>query len=338
MRLKPIRDQVVVIMGASSGIGRETALQFARRGARVVVSARDSAGLGTLVETIYREGGVAIAQVADVTNFTQVAGVAERAYAEYGRIDTWVHTAAVIAFAPFEELSTDEFRRVIEVDLLGQAYGARAALPYLRSEGRGALIHVTSLAARRALPLLSAYSAAKHGVDGLLESLRVELQHDGMPISVTQVMPGSINTPLFDKALTRLGVKPGGPPPYYRPSVVAGVILYAAEHPSRTLVVGGAAAGMLAMQRVAPIVMDWILARVGYASQRTSESKPADAPNNLFQPLPGFDRVESDVHALILSRSLYDWWETHPRTRRLAQAGLVLAAGTALTRQLARSA
>jgi NAD(P)-dependent dehydrogenase (short-subunit alcohol dehydrogenase family) len=239
MRLKPIEEQVVVLMGASSGIGREAALRFAERGARVVVSARGEEGLASLVEEIRREGGEATYVVADTSEFEQVEAVVERAVEEYGTLDTWVHLAAVGLFATFEETTPEEFARVVDVNLMGQVYGAMAALPHIKQEGRGALIHVSSVEAKRSFPFHGAYGASKHGIDGFLEALRVELRHEGWPIGVTQVMPGTINTPFFDKGRTKLGVKAVGVPPIYEPKTVADVILYAAEYPARDLVSGG---------------------------------------------------------------------------------------------------
>ena len=236
MRLKPVEEQVVALMGASSGIGRESALRFARRGAKVVVSARGEEGLASLVDEIRREGGQATAVVADTSDFEQVKAVADRAVEEYGRLDTWVHLAAVGLFATFEQTTPEEFARVIDVNLMGQVYGAMAALPHIKREGRGAMIHISSVEAKRSFPFHSAYGASKHGIDGFLEALRVELKHEGWPISVTQVLPGTINTPFFDKGRTKIGVKPVGIPPIYEPETVANVIVYAAENPARDLV------------------------------------------------------------------------------------------------------
>src|SRR5215210_2533551 len=213
MQLKPIEQQIVAVMGASSGIGRETALRFAKRGAKVVVSARGEEGLVSLAEEIRREGGEATAVVADTSDFEQVKAVADRAVEEYGRLDTWVHLAAVGLYATFEETTPEEFARVVDVNLMGQVYGAMAALPHLKREGGGALIHISSVEAKRSFPFHSAYGASKHGIDGFLEALRVELKHDGWPISVTQVMPGTINTPFFEKGRSKIGVKPVGIPP-----------------------------------------------------------------------------------------------------------------------------
>jgi NAD(P)-dependent dehydrogenase (short-subunit alcohol dehydrogenase family) len=330
MRLKPVEEQVVALMGASSGIGRETARRFAGRGAKVVVSARSKEGLDSLVEEIRSAGGEATAVVAEVTDFDQVKAVADRAAEVYGRLDTWVHLAAVSIFAPFEETTPEEFKRVVEIDLLGQAYGAMAALPHIKREGRGALVHVTSVVARRAVPLQSAYCAAKHGVDGFLESLRVELRREGWPIGVTNVMPAAINTPFFDKARTKLGVKPKGFPPVYAPDVVSDAILYAAEKAPRDIVAGGAGKGMILGQRLSPRLMDAIMLPGGFGSQQTDEPKPDDAPDALFEPVEDQDRAEGDLGSQTLSRSLSTWLDTHPLAKRGLIAGAALGVAAAL--------
>ena len=217
MQLKPVEQQVVAVVGASSGIGRQAALRFARRGAKVVVSARGESGLRSLVDEIRREGGEAVAVVADVAEFDQVKTIADQAIEEYGKLDTWVHLASVSLFAPLEEITPEEFKRIVEVDLMGQVYGAMAALPHLKREGRGVLVHVSSVLARRSVPLQSPYCASKHGVEGFVESLRVELKREGWPIGLTNVLPASINTPFFDKSSTKLGYRPMSIPPFYRP-------------------------------------------------------------------------------------------------------------------------
>jgi len=323
MRLKPIDEQVVVLMGASSGIGRETALRFADRGARVVVSARGEEGLASLVEEIRREGGEATYAVADTSEFEQVKAVAERAVEEYGTLDTWVHLAAVGLFATFEETTPKEFARVVDVNLMGQVYGAMAALPHIKQEGRGALIHVSSVEAKRSFPFHGAYGASKHGIDGFLEALRVELRHEGWPIGVTQVMPGTINTPFFDKGRTKLGVKAVGVPPIYEPETVANIILYAAENPARDLVSGGAAQSLILNQRLSPRLLDAVLStRAGFAPQKTDEPRSEHDPDNLYGPIEGHDTAKNGFRAL--SRSLYNWLQTHPKARRGAAAGAAL--------------
>lgn len=325
MQLKPINQQVVAVVGASSGIGRQAALQFARRGAKVVVSARSEPGLVSLVEEIKREGGEAIAVIADVSDFEQVKAIADKTVEVYGRLDTWVHAAATGVLAPFDKITPEEFKRVIDVNLNGQAYGAMAALPHLKREGRGALIHISSVEARRSIPLQSPYSASKHGVEGFLESLRVELQHEGIPISVTNVLPAVINTPYYNKVRTKLGVKPTGVPPYYQPSLVADAILYVAEHPTRDFIVGDVGRVLDLLQRISPSLVDNLLLLVGFPGQRTNEPKFEDAPDNLYEPVPGYDKVEGDFSNLTIP-SFTDWLEMNPPLKWGAIAAAVLGA------------
>ncbi len=312
--LKPVAEQVMVVMGASSGIGREVALRAARAGARVVVAARDEEALASLVDEIEQAGGRASFTVADVADFEQVRSVAAHASAHYGGLDTWAHCSAVALYSRFEDTTPEEFRRVVEVNLLGQVHGAMAALPWLRERGQGALVHVSSIEARRAFPYHSAYSAAKHGIDGFLEALRIELHQEGVPISVTNVMPGSTNTPLFEKARTKLGVKPMPIPPIYQPGTVANLILHAAEHPARDLVAGGAGGALLFTQRVSPRILDAALLRFGFRTQRTQE--PANDDDNLYRPVRGDHRSEGPFNAL--GRSAFNWVETHAPWRAVS--------------------
>ncbi len=338
-QLKPLAEQTIAIMGASSGIGRATAKLAAARGANVVVAARSGEGLDSLVEEITRAGGRAVAQPADTTEWDDVRSVVERAERQYGGLDTWVHAAAVTMYAPLEEIEPDEFRRVIDVNLVGQAFGAKAAIPALRRRGGGALVHVSSILGKRSFPLQAAYCASKHGVNGLLESLRVELEHEGLPISVTNVMPATINTPFFDKAGSRIGVRPTGPPPVYQPEAVAEAILSAAQHPVRDVVVGGASAlPQLLTQAVAPRVMDLVSLVAGFATQRTDEARP-DTAGNLFQPVPGHDTVEGHF-GRTRSRSLWSTLATRrpPGVSTLGDAlsGAAAAAGRALAKDSPR--
>jgi NAD(P)-dependent dehydrogenase (short-subunit alcohol dehydrogenase family) len=310
MQLKPIVAQVVVVVGASSGIGRITALKFAQQGAKVVVSARSESGLLSLVEEIRQSGGDATAVVADVSALEQVQAIADKAIAAYGRIDTWVHAAAVSVFSLFEQLTPEEFKRIIDVNLMGQVYGAMVALPFLRREGRGALIHISSVEGRRGLPYQSAYSASKHGMEGFLEALRVELQHEKIPISVTSIKPAVINTPFYNKGKSKLGVKPTGVPPYYDPGLVADAILHVAEHPTRDFIVGDVGRVLDVMQRVSPGLVDALLVAIGFRFQKTEEPRSPDAPNNLYEPVPEYDRVEGDFSHLIVP-SVTDWVDRH---------------------------
>jgi NAD(P)-dependent dehydrogenase (short-subunit alcohol dehydrogenase family) len=306
MQLKPIHQQVVVIAGASSGIGRETARLFAQ-------------------QEIHAEGGEAVAIPADVSDFEQVQAIADKAVATYGRLDTWVHMAAVGLFAPFEQITPEEFKRVIEVNLLGQVYGAMVALPHLRREGRGALIHVSSMEGRRSLPLQSPYSASKHGLEGFVESLRVELQHEGIPISVTSVLPATINTPFYKQGRTKLGVQPTGIPPYYQPEEVAKAIVYVAEHPTRDFIVGDAGRLLDLAQRVSPQLVDMVLAVVGIPGQHTQQQKAESAPDNLFEPIADYNSVEGGFSHLAVP-SVTDWLERHPTVKWGAIGGTMALA------------
>lgn len=313
-QLKPINQQVVAIVGASSGIGREAALRFAARGAKVLVSARSESGLASLVDEIQKAGGEATYIIADVSDFQQVKAIADKTVEVYGRLDTWVHAAATGILAPFEQITPEEFKRVIDVVLMGQVHGAMAALPHLKREGRGALIHISSMEGRRSLPLQSPYSSAKHGVEGFIESLRVELQHEGIPVSVTSILPAVINTPYYNKVKTKLGVKPTGIPPYYDPSLVVDAIVYAAEHPTRDYIVGDVGRVLDVLQRLSPQLLDTILALVAFTGQRTNEPKSEDAPNNVFAPIEGYNKVKGDFNNWTIP-SFTEWLEKIPLFR-----------------------
>lgn len=319
--LKPIAQQVIAVVGASSGIGRITALEFAKRGAKLVVAARSVTGLATLIDEIAQQGGEAIAVPADVSDFEQVKAVADKTVDHYGRLDSWVHVAAVGIVAPFEQTTPEEFKRVIDVNLMGQVHGAKAALPHLRREEGGALIHVSSVEARRSLPLQSAYSASKHALEGFLDSLRMELQHEGVPISVTHVMPSTINTPFYNKALTKIGVKPTGVPPYYQPDLVARAILHAAEHPTRDLIVGDSGRVLDLLQKLSPQLVDTLLSLIAIEGQHTKTPESESHPNNLYGTAPEFDRIYGDYGNLSIP-SFLDWFDFHPAVKWGAVAGL----------------
>jgi NAD(P)-dependent dehydrogenase (short-subunit alcohol dehydrogenase family) len=323
IQLKPINQQVVAVVGASSGIGRATALEFAKQGAKVVVAARSQTGLASLVDEIKQAGGEAISVIADVAVFEQVQAIADKAVEWYGRLDTWVHVAATGIFARFEQVSPDEFRRVIEVNLMGQVHGAMAALPHLRRTGQGALIHISSVEARRSLPLQSAYSASKHGIEGFLDSLRVELQHDGVPISVTNIMPAVINTPFYNKGLTKLGVQPTGVPPYYQPELVTKAILHAAEHPTRDLIVGDVGRVLDLLQKVSPHLVDWLLQVIAVEGQYTKTPKAESDPNNLYEPIEidSYNQAEGDFRQESIP-SFLDWLDWNPALKWSAIAGI----------------
>jgi NAD(P)-dependent dehydrogenase (short-subunit alcohol dehydrogenase family) len=296
LNLKPLSQQVIVVFGASTGIGRVTALEACRRGARVVAAARGEDALDSLAAEAGAPDRFAV-RVADAGHADEVRAVADAAVAQFGGLDTWAHVAGVAEHARFEDMRLEDFRRVIEVDLLGPVYAARAALPHLRQDG-GAFVVVSSVIAKRSYPLVSSYSAAKHGVNGFLESLSVELQHDRVPVAVTEIQPATIDTPFFEHARTRLGVRPSGPPPVYPPERVAKAILRAAEHPGREVVVGGAGKAQLLVQRVSPRALDAFMRLAAFRLQMSGESKGAGDTDALDQPVAGDDRRRGVVSNL----------------------------------------
>ncbi len=336
MKLKPISEQVVVLLGASSGIGRETALRFAEQGSKVVIAARTESGLTSLVAEIEARGGQAVYSVCDVVDFGQVQAVAQTAIQAFGRIDTWVNVAAVSVYGRFEEISPEEFRRVMDVNYLGQVHGALAALPHLRQAGQGALIAISSVESIVSLPLHSAYSASKHAVEGFVDALRRELLAEGAPISVTSIKPATIDTPFFDKSANKMDVKPKGPPPIYHPGVVADCILYAAENPVRDLFAGGAGKFMAVSQMVAPNLMDATLAKAGIPAQRTDEPRPDGLTGTLYEARGEDNRAEGDFSARSRRFSAYTFLETHPQYRALA-AGLIAGSAVLLARKRAKA-
>lgn len=326
MQLKSIDQQVVVIVGASSGIGRSAALAFAKRGAKVAVAARNQKGLNSLVEKITRSGGEAIAIPADVADFGQVCEIAQQTAETFGGIDTWVHNAAAGMVAPFDDVTIEEFRRVIDVTLMGQVYGAKVAIPYLKRSGQGSFISISSMEGRRALPLQSAYSTAKHGVEGFIESLRVELDHANANINVASIRPAVINTPFYNHARTKLGVKPTGIPPYYNPRLVSDAILYVAEHPTRDYIVGDVGRLLDLTQRLSPELLDQVLAVIGFRGQQTDDMKASQAPDNLFEPMSGYEQVDGDFDEWVVP-SVSDWLRQNPLfSGAMAAAAALLAA------------
>lgn len=312
MARRPVNEQVVVVVGASSGIGRGTAQAMAERGARVVVSARDGEALDALVETLEQRGARALAVPADVTEPEAMERVAREAVTRFGRIDTWVQAAAVSLYAPLEATEPEEFRTVLETNLLGSMHAVRAALPHLERAGGGAWIQVSSVEGLRALPYQAAYASAKHGVNAMLDALRVELRHKDSDVRVTNVLPSSMDTPLFDQARTKIGVRPKGFPPVYHPDTTARAIVRAAERPRRHVIVGGGGRMLAFAQALSPRLVDAFLQREGFARQRSDEPRSVRHADHLDAPVQGFETVVGRYPGARRERSLYTRMRSAP--------------------------
>jgi NAD(P)-dependent dehydrogenase (short-subunit alcohol dehydrogenase family) len=283
---KPLREQVIVVTGASSGLGRAIARGAGERGAKVVVTARNEEALRNCVAEIERAGSEALAVPADCVEQGQVHRVVAQAVERFGRLDTYVANAIVTVYAEAERLEPDELRRVIDVNFFGVVYGFWAALPHLRSS-KGTFLHVSSALAYRGIPLQAAYCSSKAAARAFLESARVEEQKAGTGVAISLVLPGAINTPQFDRDRQKIGYQPQPVPPIYQPEPFAEATLHCAEHPVRELPISWGAQKLLWGQKLSPRAGDWLLRRMGWKSQHTDEPKPVDAPDNLFDTLPG---------------------------------------------------
>ncbi|MDP8960332.1 MAG: SDR family oxidoreductase [Actinomycetota bacterium] len=282
--MRPLSEQVVVVTGASSGIGRETALLLAERGARVVLAARNQEALKAVADEIRAGGGECVVVPTDVTSWQQVHDLASEAVEAFGRMDTWVNGAAVSLYSRVEDAEIDELERVLQVDLLGYIYGMKAALPHLVTSG-GAIINISSIAGVRPFPLQAPYSASKAAVNAFDDALRLELRHAGRDVAITTVLPASINTPFFAHARSKLGAMAAPVPPVYEPRAVTEAIAFAAEHPRRDIYVGGAAKLLALQHKLSATMTDWLLLR-GKAFERQRTDRPADG-DILFEPSSG---------------------------------------------------
>jgi short-subunit dehydrogenase len=334
--LRPINEQVVVITGASSGIGRETAVRLGERGASVVLAARNETALREVEKEVERLGGRAHVVITDVAEWDQVERLAREAVNRFGRIDTWLNNAAASAYATVEQMTVEEIERQIQVILVSQLYGMKAALPHLKRQGQGTIINNASGLAKRSVPLQAAYCAAKHGIKGFTESLRLELEHEKSGVSVTLLMPSSVNTPFFGHARSKLGVKPMPIPPAYEPKVVAEAILFAAEHPRREIVVGGAGKMLDAMERISPLLLDRLMLARGTMFEMQKTDRPDDGRDNLFAPISETGSTTGEFGQSSKSTSLYTrHLEQHPNRKR-ALLGLAAAGAVALVRRVGR--
>jgi NAD(P)-dependent dehydrogenase (short-subunit alcohol dehydrogenase family) len=322
--------RVVVVMGASAGVGRAVAEEFGRRGDAVAVLARGEAGLAGAVRSIESGGGTALAIPCDVADYGQLEKAADQVERELGPIDVWVNVASTSVFAKFVDIEPDEFRRVTEVTYLGYVYGTRVALDRMRPRNRGAIVHVGSALAYRGIPLQSAYCGGKHAIQGFHDSLRAELLSENSGVHVTMVQMPALNTPQFDWVRSRLPKKAQPVPPIYQPEVAARAVAYAADHPQRREYwVGATTAATIMANAVAPGILDRYLAKTGIKGQQVDEPEDPNRPDNLYEPVDrdsdhgAHGRFDDRSHA----RSEQLWMtQRHREIAAAVGAALVVAA------------
>lgn len=328
--------QTVVITGASAGIGRATARLYGKRGADVVLIARGRAGLDAAAKEIESLGGRPLVQVADTADARQVEAAADAAEQAFGPIDVWINCAFTSVFAPFDEISAEEYDRVTQVTYLGFVNGTRTALKRMLPRDRGTIVQVGSALGERAIPLQSAYCGAKHAINGFTSSLRTELLHRGSNVRVTVAQMPAVNTPQFSWVRSRLPRHPQPVPPIYQPEVAARGVVHAADHPGRKqYYIGASTLATVWANRLAPALLDRYLARTGFDSQQT-DLQPPSGESNLFEPV---DRPEGDDHGAhgifdvsAHSRSLEATLARHPAA---VASALALGAGAAATAKAA---
>jgi NAD(P)-dependent dehydrogenase (short-subunit alcohol dehydrogenase family) len=324
-RKKPLSEQVLVVTGASSGLGRAVARLAGRRGAKVVVTARNAEALDACVREIEASGSEALAVTADCAVQDEAAQVVEQAVDRFGRIDTYVANAIVTVYAETYRYEPGELRRIMDVNFFGQVYGYWAVLPHLR-ESQGTFVSIQSALAYRGIPLQGGYCASKAALRAFFESARVELLKAGSGVDISVVHPAAINTPQFDRDRQKLGKQPQPVPPIYQPEPFADAVLHCCEHPVRELPVGWGAQKLLWGQKLSPRAGDLMLLRMGWKAQHTGEDKPVDAPDNLFRTLPGDPGAHGRFDAQARGSTL---WTSLRLRRWLVGAAFVGAAALA---------
>jgi len=327
--------EVVVITGASAGVGRATARAFARRGARIGLIARDSDALSAACDDVHALGGKAVMCVADVARPAEVETAAAMIEERLGPIEIWVNNAMVTVIGPVAELDPDEVRRVTEVTYLGTVNGTLAALGRMRARNRGTIVQVGSALAYRAIPLQAPYCGAKFAIRGFTDALRSELLHERSSVHVTMVQMPALNTPQFDWCRTRMPRTPRPVPPVFQPEVAARAIVWAAHHRRRELFVGAPTAKAIWANKLVPGLLDRYLARFGYTSQMSQAPVAPDRPDNLFAPVRGDRGAHGRFDAESRPASVELWLATHRWLGFVALAGLAGAA-FALTRDARR--
>ena len=327
---------VVVITGASAGVGRALSRAYGARGARIGLIARGRDGLEATRREIEALGSEAVVCIADVADAEQVEAAAQTIEQTFGAPDIWINNAMASVFSPVRQMTADEFRRVTEVTYLGVVHGTLAALRRMLPRDHGSIVQVGSALAYRGIPLQSAYCAAKHAVQGFCDSLRAELLHDGSHVALTMVQLPALNTPQFDWVKSRLPNRAQPVPPIFQPEVAADAIVWAAESGRREVWVGMPTVKAILGDRVAPGVLDRVLARMGYDSQQTSEPEDPARPDNLWRPVSGDHGAHGRFDARAQPVSLQVWATQHRQELTMLASIAAVALGLA-TRAFGRS-
>jgi len=317
--------QVVVITGASAGVGRALARAYGARGASVGLIARGLDGLEAARREVERAGGRALVCAADVADADAVEEAAEAVERAFGPIDIWINNAMVSVFSPVREMTADEFRRVTEVTYLGVVHGTLAALRRMLPRDRGRIVQVGSALAYRGIPLQSAYCAAKHAVQGFCDSLRSELLHDRSRVTVTMVQLPAVNTPQFDWVKSRLPNRAQPVPPVFQPEVIAEAIVAAAADGRREVYVGLPTITAILGDKIAPGLGDRYLAAAGYEAQQTGDPEDPQRPHNLWAPVPGDHGAHGRFDAIARETTAPRWLAEHPARAAITAASLALA-------------
>jgi short-subunit dehydrogenase len=319
------RRRVIVITGASAGVGRATARAFACEKAHIGLIARGRDGLEAARRDVEKLGGKAVVLPTDVADANAVEKAAAQVEQQFGGIDVWVNNAMTSVFSPIKETPAEEFKRVTEVTYLGYVYGTLAALKRMLPRNEGVIIQVGSALAYRGIPLQGAYCAAKHAIQGFMDSLRCELIHDKSKVRVTMIQMPALNTPQFGWVKSRLAHKAQPVPPLYQPEIAAKAIVYASHHPRREIYVGLPTVEAIVGNKLFPGLLDHYLAHFGFDAQQYDGPEDRDRPNNLWEPVPGDHGAHGDFGARA-HRSSPQLWTTMHRGF-ITAAGLLLALG-----------